>query len=141
MSYETGTSGLGVGKYYGERAVGNVAGVTIATSGEGRMVWEFDGKEFAQAEAKTLTIPADYGLITAVYGEVKEAFDGSASVEIEYDGSAILPAKIDVTSVGMSDGALAAPVSIEAGKEVSMIVVAGSTSVGKGKVIVEFTRV
>lgn len=144
MSYESNPSGLGVGQRYGEREIGNVGGVTSATSGEGRMVFEFDGTDAAALAAQSFSIPEGNAAITAVYVEVEAAFT-SGSVDVEIDGvdAGALPTVL--TSAGMTSYALTAtPTAITSASVVTVAPDAALVAAAAGsyaKVIVEFTRV
>ena len=144
MSYETGTNGLGVGQRYGSREVGNVQGVTLATSGEGRMVFEFDGTDAAALAAQSFSIPEGNAVITSVLVEVEAVFT-SGSVDVEIGGvDAGGTAKV-LTSAGISAYALTAnPTAITAASVVTVAPDAALVAAAAGsyaKVIVEFTRV
>jgi hypothetical protein len=135
-----------VGKYYGERSQGNVAGVTCASDGEGRVVFEFDAAGFQDATllaSKTFSIPENYGLITAVYVEVDEAFD-AGDVDLEIDGTDAGGTARSLATAGMFPYALTTTPTQLAAAEVLTVNV-GATAVtgtaGYAKVIVEFTRV
>lgn len=144
MSYETGTNGLGVGQRYGEREVGNVQGVTCATSGEGRMVFEFDGTDAAALAAQAFSIPEGNAAITAVYVEVEAVFT-SGSVDVEIDGVDAGATPKVLTSLGISSYALTAtPTAITSASVVTVAPDAALVAAAAGsyaKVIVEFTRV
>ena len=144
MSYESGTNGLGVGQRYGEREVGNVGGVTCASDGEGRIVFEFDGSSAAALAAQSFSIPEGNAAITAVYVEVEAVFT-SGSVDVEIDGvDAGATAKV-LTAAGISAYALtASPTPITAASVVTVAPDAALVAAAAGsyaKVIVEFTRV
>lgn len=144
MSYETGTNGLGVGQRYGEREVGNVQGVTCATSGEGRMVFEFDGTDATALAAQAFSIPEGNAAITAVYVEVEAVFT-SGSVDVEIDGVDAGATPKVLTSLGISSYALTAtPTAITSASVVTVAPDAALVAAAAGsyaKVIVEFTRV
>jgi hypothetical protein len=144
MSYESGTNGIGVGQRYGEREVGNVGGVTIATSGEGRIVFEFDGTNAEALAAQSFSIPEAYGLLTAAYIEVEEVFT-SGTIDLAINGAAAGSAPAVLTSAGMFVYALTTtPTQIT---ENSVITVEPATALvaaaagSYAKVVVEFTRV
>ena len=144
MAYESGTNGLGVGQRYGEREVGNVQGVTCATSGEGRMVFEFDGTDAAALAAQSFSIPEGDAVITAVYVEVEAAFS-AGTVDVEIDGVDAGATARSLTTEGMFSYALTAtPTAID---ETSVVTVAPDVAIvaaaagSYAKVVVEFTRV
>jgi hypothetical protein len=144
MAYESGTNGLGVGQRYGEREVGNVQGVTCATSGEGRMVFEFDGTDSAALAAQSFSIPEGDAVITAVYVEVEAAFT-AGTVDVEIDGVDAGATARSLTTEGMFSYALTAtPTAID---ETSVVTVAPDVAIvaaaagSYAKVVVEFTRV
>jgi hypothetical protein len=144
MSYESGTNGLGVGQRYGEREVGNVQGVTCATSGEGRMVFEFDGTDAAALAAQSFSIPEGFAAITSVLVEVEAVFT-SGSVDVEIDGADAGGTAKVLTSLGMSAYALTAnPTPLTAAQVVTVAPDAALVAAAAGsyaKVIVEFARV
>jgi len=144
MSYESGTNGLGVGQRYGEREVGNVAGVTIATSGEGRIVFELDGTGAAALAAQSFSIPEGYAVITAAYVEVEGAF-ASGSIDVEIDGVDAGASASVLTATGISAYALSAdPTPISAASVVTAAPDAAIVAAAAGsyaKVIVEFSRI
>ena len=132
-----------VGKYYGERYVGGVAGVTCATSGEGRMVWEFDHSDFADAETKELKIPEGFARITSVIVEITEAFGAGDTVEVENDGTTVTSAALSLATVGTDLGAMVATdatVTVVAGDAVTIATTGITSTTGRAKVIAEFTR-
>ena len=144
MAYESGTNGLGVGQRYGEREVGNVQGVTCATSGEGRMVFEFDGTDATALAAQSFSIPEGDAVITAVYVEVEAAFT-AGTVDVEIDGVDAGATARSLTTEGMFSYALTAtPTAID---ETSVVTVAPDVAIvaaaagSYAKVVVEFTRV
>ena len=144
MSYESGTNGLGVGQRYGEREIGNVGGVTCASDGEGRMVFEFDGTDAAALAAQSFSIPEGNAAITAVYVEVESVFT-SGSVDVEVDGTDIGSTPKLLNAAGISAYALSvAPTAITGASVVTVAPGAAIVAAGAGsyaKVIVEFTRV
>ena len=133
-----------VGKYYGDRYVGGVAGVTCATSGEGRMVWEFDEVNQADAALKALRIPEGYAFVSAVTVEVEDPFT-AGDVDVKVGGTTVLSADVPLDGVaGMFIGAMTAtPINrtINAGEDVTIEYSGTLTGTGNAKVIVEFTRI
>jgi hypothetical protein len=160
MSYSTGSTTWPdtidgstppkVGKYWGDRKEGNVVGVTCATSGEGRIVFEFDGTDAAALAAQSFSIPEAYAVITAVYVEVETAFtSGTVDVQVDPVGAGS-PADIggtptDLDTLGMTSYAItSAPVALTDTSIVTVAFAAAAVPVASGssaKVIVEFTRV
>ena len=144
MSYESGTNGLGVGQRYGEREVGNVGGVTCASDGEGRIVFEFDGTSAAALAAQSFSIPEGNAAITAVYVEVESVFT-SGSVDVEIDGvdGGVTPKLLN--AAGISAYALTAtPTAITSASVITVapdVAVVAAAAGSYAKVIVEFTRV
>ena len=144
MSYESGTNGLGVGQRYGEREVGNVGGVTLASDGEGRIVFEFDGSSAAALAAQSFSIPEGNAAITAVYVEVESVFT-SGSVDVEIDGvdGGVTPKLLN--AAGISAYALSAtPTAITSASVITVapdVAVVAAAAGSYAKVIVEFTRV
>ena len=144
MSYESGTNGLGVGQRYGEREVGNVGGVTLASDGEGRIVFEFDGSSAAALAAQSFSIPEGNAAITAVYVEVESVFT-SGSVDVEIDGvdGGVTPKLLN--AAGISAYALTAtPTAITSASVITVapdVAVVAAAAGSYAKVIVEFTRV
>ena len=144
MSYESGTNGLGVGQRYGEREVGNVGGVTLASDGEGRIVFEFDGTSAAALAAQSFSIPEGNAAITAVYVEVESVFT-SGSVDVEIDGvdGGVTPKLLN--AAGISAYALTAtPTAITSASVITVapdVAVVAAAAGSYAKVIVEFTRV
>ena len=153
MSYESGTNGLGVGQRYGVRDLGNVAGVTCATSGEGRIVFEFDGTDSAALFAQQHQIPAkryipggtdipSYALITNAYIEVDGVFT-SGTVDIDVDGSPINTAPEVLSALGFSDMPLGAIEPIDSTNVITVSNPTAAVAAAAGsyaKVIIEFTR-
>jgi len=132
-----------VGKYSGERSVGNVAGVTCASSGRGSMVFEFNVEDYADMASKGLTIPDGYGIVTAVYLETEVAF-AAGTVDVRNDGTDVLAAPAALTAVGMTNEpliAVPADLVIAAGTEMKLLITGVTGAVGSAKVIVEFSRV
>lgn len=134
-----------VGKYFGERVEGNVVGVTCATSGEGRAVFEFDASgltDSALLARTSFSIPEAYGVITAVYVEVEEAF-AAGTVDVEIDGTDAGGTARSLTTLGMFPYALTTtPTAITAASVVTVNVDTPVTgAAGSVKVVVEFTRV
>lgn len=129
-----------VGKYSGERYVGNVAGVTCATSGRGSMVFEFAVDDWADVNTKALQIPDGYGIVSAVYIETEVAF-AAGTVDVQIGGVSALAAPGVITAVGMTSETLSAAVEIAAGDDVTVVVAGVTGAVGSAKVIVEFSRV
>jgi hypothetical protein len=143
MSYESGTNGLNVGQRYGVREVGNVQGVTCATSGEGRMVFEFDGTSPTALAAQSFSIPEGYAVITAAYLETEVAF-ASGTVDIDVDGTPINTAPEVLNVLGVSDMPLGTVESISSANVVTVSNPTAAVAAAGGsyaKVIVEFTRV
>jgi hypothetical protein len=132
-----------VGKYFGERVEGNVAGVTCATNGQGRMVFEFDAVDTAVAEIKSLTIPDGFAQITSVLVEVEGAFD-AGTVDVNLDGTTVLTGDVALDTAGMIPGTLSttpSDLTIAADLEVTIETTGITGTDGNAKVIVEFTRV
>jgi hypothetical protein len=154
MSYETGTNGLGVGQRYGEREVGNVAGVTCGTSGEYRLVFEFDGTDATALAAQEFSIPANqyvpggtdipnYALITNAYLEVEGVFT-SGTVDLDVDGSPINTAPALLNALGIIDVPLGAIEPIDSTNVVTVSNPTAAVAAAAGsyaKVIVELTRI
>jgi hypothetical protein len=141
--YEADPAGLGVGKRYGPLGLGGIAGVTCATSGEGRFVFEVSAAELESVSAIALEIPDGYALITKVIAEVETAFGTGDTLAIEKDGVSITTAPIDVATLGIAEAAMTAPVSLDAGEVLTVdaaLVDSGDLD-GYAKIIVEFTRV
>jgi hypothetical protein len=133
-----------VGKYWGERGVGNVAGATSSPSGEYRLVFEFDGTDATALAAKSLSIPEGYGMISTCYLEVSGNAFASGTVDLDIGGSPINTAPVTLTALGMVDVALGA---IEPIDSTDVITVSNPTAAvahadgSYAKVIVELTRV
>ena len=144
MSYESGTNGLGVGQRYGAREIGNVGGVTCASDGEGRIVFEFDGSSAAALAAQSFSIPEGNAAITAVYVEVESVFT-SGSVDVEIGGVDAGSTPKLLNAAGISAYALTAtPTAITSASVITVAPDAAIVAAAAGsyaKVIVEFTRV
>lgn len=132
------------GQRYGAREVGNVAGVTAATSGEGRIVFEFDATELGATgalAAQTFSIPEGNALITKVYVEVEEAF-AAGTVDVEIGGVDAGTVPTSLTTIGMFDYALTAePTAITAASVITANTDGVTGITGYAKVVVEFTRI
>ena len=135
-----------VDTYFGERYIGGVGGVTLATSGEGRMVFEFGQAAIDDGSlvAKELTIPEGFGAITSVNVETEVPFT-TGDIQVSVGGVSILTAIEPVDGTAGISGApiTGAPVSFDQ-DDVVKILVAGAitgTATSYAKVIIEFTRV
>jgi hypothetical protein len=143
MSYETGTNGLGVGQRYGEREVGNVQGVTSSTSGEARLVFEFDGTDATALAAQSFSLPEGYGMISSCYLEVSGAAFASGTVDLDIGGAPINTAPVLLTALGMVDVPLGAIEPIDSTDVITVSNPTAAVAAAAGsyaKVIVEFTR-
>jgi hypothetical protein len=143
-----------VGKRYGPRFEGNVVGVTQAESGEGRIVFEFDGKDGSALFAQSFSIPPkrripggtdipSYALVTNAYIEVDGVFT-SGTVDIDVDGSPINTAPEVLSALGFSDMPLGAIEPIDSTNVITVSNPTAAVAAAAGsyaKVIVEFTRV
>lgn len=132
------------GQRYGAREVGNVGGVTLATSGEGRIVFEFDANELGATgalAAQIFKIPEGNAVITKAYVEVEEAF-AAGTVDVEIDGTDIGTVPVSLTVAGMFDLALTTePTAIDSTEEVTANTQSVTGTAGYAKVVVEFTRI
>jgi len=133
----------GVGKRYGALDLGGISGITRGNNGDFYLDFESSAPETPALAGQKFQIPSSFGLVRDVFIEVEEAFN-SGTLDILYDGASILSGPIDLTSVGMVDGALAAPLSIETGKEFTVDVQSVDTSVGAEgyfKTLVKISRI
>ncbi len=94
--------GSKVGKYFGQRGVGGVGGVTIGDTGEYLMVFEFGVQEANDGSlaAKELTIPDGFAIGKVVYLEVEEAF-ATGTIDLFYNGSTVLSSPLNLTTQAM----------------------------------------
>jgi len=129
-----------VGKYAGERSVGNVAGVTVASSGRGSMVFEFNVEDYADMAYKEIVIPDGYGIITGILVETEEAF-AAGTVDVSVGGLSGISAPADITVIGMQAQTLSTNTVISEAVPVKVVIASVTGAVGSAKVIVEFSRV
>jgi hypothetical protein len=129
MSHYENSGPGGVGKRYGALDLGGISGITRGNNGEYFLDFETSAPEAEALNGQTFQIPSSYGLISSVYVEVEEGFIGG-TLDILYDGSSILSGPVDLTTEGLVDGALASLLSIETGKEITVVVTGVDSSVG-----------
>ena len=129
MSHYENSGPGGVGKRYGALDLGGISGITRGNNGEYFLDFETSAPEAEALNGQTFQIPSSYGLISSVYVEVEEGFIGG-TLDILYDGSSILSGPVDLTTEGLVDGALASLLSIETGKEITVVVTGVDASVG-----------
>lgn len=140
MAYESGSNGLGVGQTYGSNMGGNIAAHTVSTSGEGRLVFEFDGA--SDMSHVRYTFPEGHAVISRAYVEVDHGFT-SGTVDVAFGAFPIGPTPAPLTSAGIIEYGLATyPVPVVPGQDISLLLTSVSylQTGALAKVIVEYTR-
>lgn len=128
-NYEKSGPG-GVGKRYNALDLGGTSGITRGNNGNYYLDFETSAPEKAALEGQSFEVCSNYGLVEKVYIEVQEAFS-AGTIDILYDGTSILNAPADLTSAGMLDGGLAAPISVQTGKAFTVVLDGVNTSQGE----------
>lgn len=103
MAYEADYAGFGVGKTWGVKAIGGVAGSVRTAGKEAQLTFEFQHDTVDQPYS--VPILQDY-LITELTLYVEEAFGAGATADISVDGGAGLTTDLDLNTVGVSKPAL-----------------------------------
>ena len=140
MAYESGSNGLGVGQTYGSNYGGNIVANTVTTSGEGRLVFEFDGT--SPVDHLSYTFPEGYAAISRVYVDVDYAF-ASGTVDVMFGVLPIGPSPAALTAVGVIEYGLSTyPVPVVPDQAITILLTSVSYLPGGAlaKVIVEYTR-
>lgn len=107
MAYDSDPAGLGVGKHYGVRQVGDVAGVIGGVNGVETAVFQLKAGDIAFLESQSVIVPP-YSMVREVVVEVSEAFAASSTIDMDLGGVSILTAAADLTVVGVSSETLTA---------------------------------
>lgn len=103
MSYEADYAGIGVGKTWGVKAIGGVAGSVRTAGKEVELTFEFQHDTVDQPYS--VPILQDY-LITELTLYVEESFGTGATADISVEGGAGLTTDLDLNTVGVSKPAL-----------------------------------
>lgn len=103
MAYEADYAGIGVGKTWGVKAIGGVAGSVRTAGKEAQLTFEFQHDTVDQPYS--VPILQDY-LITELTLYVEEAFGAGATADISVDGGAGLTTDLNLNTVGVSKPAL-----------------------------------
>lgn len=103
MAYEADYAGIGVGKTWGVKAIGGVAGSVRTAGKEAQLTFEFQHDTVDQPYS--VEILQDY-LITELTLYVEEAFGAGATADISVDGGAGLTTDLDLNTTGVSKPAL-----------------------------------
>lgn len=99
MAYEADYAGIGVGKTWGVKAIGGVAGSVRTAGKEAQLTFEFQHDTVDQPYS--VAVPHDY-LVTELTLYVEEAFGAGATADISIDGGAGLTTDLDLNTVGVS---------------------------------------
>ena len=86
-NYEQNTSGIGVGKRYGERFVGGVTGETVNVGPEKEVTFELKAGEPLSGVPMTNRLPANYRVVS-IEEVVLEAFAATSTYDLSIGGGA-----------------------------------------------------
>lgn len=145
-TYEADPAGLGVGKRYGARGIGGVAGVYRGDGAEREYIWEFTAGEVLNGAASlSLILPAFYR-VESIYYEVEEAFATDAEVNVSIDGGATLTTPIPLDAVAAITSAGLTGLANVTSTTNEPITVSGNTEAvesgtGKARIMVRFKAV
>lgn len=103
MAYEADYAGIGVGKTWGVKSIGGVAGSVRTAGKEVELTFEFEHGTVDQPYS--IEILQDY-LVTELTLYVEEAFGTGATADISIEGGAGLTTDLDLNTVGVSKPAL-----------------------------------
>lgn len=140
MSYETNPSGLGVGKTYGQRAIGGVDG-QVRTAGMKKEI-VFQATADSSGDAYVSEIIQDGYLVEAIYLDVEEAFAASSTADLSIDGGAGLTTDLDLATAGISSPALTGLANTAGSGPVDVTLTlnanALASAAGKVKIVVQY---
>lgn len=137
MTWQSNPAGLGVGKNYGTFNVGGSKGRNSTLGSRQELVFEVTAKEFSRDYAGKL-LPQ--WLIEEVIVEVREAFNGSATLALDLNGGSTDLALTPLT-VGKFKPALAATDFANAtGNTVGTVTVVkgGTPTTGHARIVVRY---
>lgn len=141
--YQADPAGLGVGKTYGPRSLGDVNG-TVRTAGfEKQVVFEFTSG--TSDAVYTVELPSYY-LVDDLYLEVEEAFAATSSADLDIDGGAGLTTDLDLTSLGLAQYALTGLANTTGDADgatltLTLDAAAKASATGKARVVVVYKKI
>ena len=139
MAYEANHAGIGVGKTFGPRDIGDVNGVIRTEGAKNQVAFEVTG--LTAGATYTYSLPADYLVLDEAYMEVETAFGGTMSLAID-GGIAVVLATTGAGTSAVDVSTLTNKTNtVDAVLTLTPAAGAISGGVGKARIVVQYVKI